>query len=174
MLHKLNKFYPLQLELIPMTLLAFIIYLTLSSYPTLPDRIPSHFNFQGFPDGWGNKNTLFIYPAVSAFTYLLITIISIAFALVRDPKSFINLPTRIKDSLSEVGAEKLQIILLRCLLAIKILILGLSTYLLFYNIEVAMNKASGIGYWPLLFIPAILAIIGFMLFKSFRMDLKNR
>ena len=33
-------------------------------YPSLPDRIPSHWNIEGKVDGYGGKWTLFAFPGV--------------------------------------------------------------------------------------------------------------
>ena len=172
MLQKLNKIYPLQLEIIPLALLLLILYLALINYPILPDRIPTHFNLQGFPDGWGSRNEIFIYVGMSLFVYALITGISFALAVTSNPKNLINLPTRIKDSITPLHAEKLRVILVRFLYMLKILILGLDAYLLYSNIEVAFNRTTDIGYWPLLFILAILCVVGFMLFRTFRIALR--
>ena len=175
MLQKLNKIYPLQLELIPLFLLILMIYLTLTNYPALPDRIPTHFNMQGFPDGWGSKNEIIIYPGMSLFVYALITSISIALAVTKNPLKLINLPAGIKKSLSTAQAEKLRVFLVRSIFALKVLVLGLYLYLLFSNIEVAFKRITGIGeYWPLIFVAAILLLVGFMLFRSFRIALSGR
>lgn len=46
-------------------------------YPNAPDRVPIHFNINGEPDGWGNRNSLFIGPLilgiVGIFVYVLIS-----------------------------------------------------------------------------------------------------
>jgi uncharacterized membrane protein len=52
-----------------------VIY-TLTVYPSLPDTIPTHFNLEGKPDAYGNKNNLWfvvlLLSGVSAGVYLLI------------------------------------------------------------------------------------------------------
>lgn len=46
-------------------------------YPDAPERVPIHFNINGEPDGWGNRNSLFIGPLilgiVGIFIYVLIS-----------------------------------------------------------------------------------------------------
>jgi uncharacterized membrane protein len=37
------------------------------AYPSLPDRIPIHFNMEGKPDGWGSRGTIFLTPVMVAF-----------------------------------------------------------------------------------------------------------
>ncbi len=173
MLQKIHKIYPLQLEVIPLGLIILIILLILNNYPGLPERIPTHFNSQGLPDGWGNKSELFLYPIMSVFIYALITGISVVFAAATNPKNLINLPSSIKDKISLARAEKLRFHLIRLLFALKILVIGLDAYLLYGAIEVASNRSSGISYWPLIFAAAIIILVGLMLFQTFRTALKR-
>ena len=113
MWQKLSKCYPPHLELIPLFLLAFTIYLALSNYATLPDTIPTHFNAQGIVDGWGGKNTIFFLLGLNALIYILFTVINVAFAAVRDPRSMINLPMERKAALSDAQIETLRVTLNR-------------------------------------------------------------
>jgi uncharacterized membrane protein len=173
MMQKIHKIYPLQFEVIPLGLIILIIHMILNNYPGLPEIIPTHFNFQGLPDGWGSKSELFLYPVMSVFIYILITGISVAFAAATNPKNLINLPSRIKDQISPARAEKLRFQLIRFLFALKILVIGLDAYLLYGAIEVASNRSSGISYWPLIFAAAIIILVGLMLFQTFRTALKR-
>lgn len=44
-------------------------------YPSLPYKIPIHFNLEGKADGWGSKESIYLLPSimgfVSIFVYLL-------------------------------------------------------------------------------------------------------
>ena len=55
-------------------LLVFIWFVAISSYGGLPARIPTHFNFAGKPDAWGNKSifSFFLLPAVQTVLVVLI------------------------------------------------------------------------------------------------------
>ncbi len=169
MWQKLSKCYPPHLELIPLFLLAFTIYLALSNYATLPDTIPTHFNAQGIADGWGGKNTIFIFLGLSAFIYILFTAINVSFAAVRDPRSLINLPMERKAALSDTQVETLRVTLNRYLFLMKLLAQGLTTYLLYITIEVAWERASSLGTIFSLFILGILAVAGLMVWKALRL-----
>ncbi|KYP16045.1 DUF1648 domain-containing protein [Flavihumibacter sp. CACIAM 22H1] len=46
--------------------------LALIEYPQLPDTIPSHFNAKGVVDGYSNKATVFLLPAVASFTLAIL------------------------------------------------------------------------------------------------------
>ena len=100
----------------------FIIYFTAVNFNNLPDTIPTHFNFQGDADGFGNKNEILIYPGMVVFIYLLFTGIIITLASVRDPKTMINLPERVKNRITPEKAELLRIFMVRCLFALKLTI----------------------------------------------------
>ena len=58
-----------------------IILLSLFAYVMInwdmvPEKIPSHFNFQGQIDSWSNKNMILFPVSVSLFLYLLLTVAS--------------------------------------------------------------------------------------------------
>jgi uncharacterized membrane protein len=172
---KINKIYPLQVEFITLFLVFMIFYLTFSNYFSLPDRIPTHFDIHGLPDGWGNKNEILIYPIAGFAVLALITGISLALAVTKNPKSLINLPSRTKDKLSEEQAERLRIILVRCLVFLKILILGQTLYLLYGNIETALGRSPGLGDIGIfVFITAILCVVFYMVYKSFRISYSGK
>ncbi|WP_404454370.1 DUF1648 domain-containing protein [Virgibacillus necropolis] len=52
-----------------LVLLGTIIYIAII-YPSLPDRIPTHFNMAGEADGWGGKNSILIFPFIAIITYI--------------------------------------------------------------------------------------------------------
>ena len=47
---------------------------TIYAYPQLPGQIPTHFNLQGLPDGYGSRKTIFALPAFAALTLLMISL----------------------------------------------------------------------------------------------------
>jgi hypothetical protein len=92
----------------------------------------------------------------------------------KNPKSLINLPGSIKDKITPEQAERLRIIFVRCLLALKILILGQNLYLLDGNIQTAMHKTAGIGQTGIfVFTAGIMVIVVYMVYKSFKIALSK-
>ena len=168
MWQKLSKRYPPHLELIPLVLLVFSIYLALSNYAALPDTIPTHFNAQGIADDWGSKNTIFIFPGLNAFIYILFTTLNIWFAVVKDPRSLINLPAKWKAALSDTQVEKLRGVLNRYLFLLKIIIQGLTAYILYITIEMAWERTDSLGALFFFFILSIFVVVGLMLWKTFQ------
>jgi uncharacterized membrane protein len=70
-----------------LALLAGITWSALNGPNPLPQRIPTHFNAIGEPNAWGSPSTLWLLPAVAAFVFLLISVVSLY------PASF-NFPVR--------------------------------------------------------------------------------
>ncbi|MFH1383233.1 MAG: DUF1648 domain-containing protein [Chloroflexota bacterium] len=169
MWQKLSKSYPIQLEPIPLFLLFLTLYLTTSGYHSLPDQIPTHFGPQGFPDAWGNKSEILIYPILCSVLYLGLTVLNILFAIVKDPRKLINLPEKRKAALNDVQVEALRIFLNRSLFALKVLLGGMLTYSLYVTMEVAMGRATSLGIPFTLFITAIIVLVGYMVWGSFRL-----
>jgi len=169
MWQKLNRCYPPTLELIPILLLVFTIYITFINYSALPERIPIDFNSQGIAEDWANKNMIFLYPGLSVFIYLLFTALNIWFAVTKNPKSLINMPRKWKNSLSDSQTEELRVILNRYLFVLKVVIQGLMLYLLYASIEVALEKTSSIGGTVFSLITlAILVVVSLMVWKLVR------
>lgn len=168
MWRKLAKCYPPQLELVSLFLLVLALYLALSNYSALPDTIPTHFDAGGNPDGWSGKSSVFIFPALSAFIYLLFTSLNIWFAVTKDPKRMINLPGKWKAVLTAEQTEELRVFMNRCLFLLKLLIQGLAAYGTYITIEIARGRASGLGAPWFLFTIAVLILAGFMIWKSLR------
>lgn len=168
MLQRLRKGYPVRLEIISLALLAYTLYLVISSYASLPDRIPTHFDFQGVPDRWGSKAEVLVFPILSVALYAMLTGITVLFTVVTDPRKLINLPQRMKDAITEAQAEKLRVFFMRSLFALKVLVQGLMAWLVYATIEVALGRNTGLGAVPLFFVAAILAVVGYMVWKSFK------
>ena len=171
MWQKLRKSYPPQLELIALFVLVFTVYWVIANYAFLSETIPTHFNFQGIPDKWGNKNEILVFPILGVFLYIVLTTLNIILAVAKDFRKYINLPLKRKRKavLSDAKVEELRIFLNRSLFALKVVTQGLVAYLLFMSIEVAQGKVGDLGQWWLMFLLVILMIIGYLLWKSYRL-----
>jgi uncharacterized membrane protein len=100
----------------------------------LPATIPTHFGFNGQPDAWGSKSTIFLLPAISIGMYLLLTIVS------RFPHIF-NYPMKITQENAE-RQYRLAVSMMRWL---KLELAWMFTYLTWSTILVALGKAHGLG-----------------------------
>lgn len=82
------------LEAISLGALAVMVWITYQAFhgpSPLPDRIPTHFDLAGNPNGWGSPRTLLLLPAVAFAIYLIITFVALF------PSAF-NYPVRVTAS----------------------------------------------------------------------------
>lgn len=56
-------------------LIAMFIYPAVN-YQSLPDSIPSHYNFWGVPDDYSSKNTIWVLPSVGLLLYVSLTLVA--------------------------------------------------------------------------------------------------
>lgn len=174
MWRRLSRHYPQQLELIPLVLIVIAFYLAISKYASLPDRIPTHFGPTGSPDEWGSKASVFIFPAIGTGVYVLLTSLNFLLALSKDPKRFVNLPKERLDRLTPARAEELARFLNRSLFALKSLIMGMVVYGVYETVEVALGHAVGLGAPFFVLIAAIIALVIFMTWRSFRLTARTK
>jgi len=64
------------LALMVLGYLCWITYWALNGPDRLPDRVPTHFDITGHPNGWGSPGILWLLPAVAAGLYLLFTVLA--------------------------------------------------------------------------------------------------
>ena len=167
MWQRLRRSYPPQFELIPLFLLFLTVYQAWSQYAGLPARIPSHFNLQGVPDSWGGQSEVLVYPILGAVWYVILTIINFVLASARDPRRFINLPSKWKAALTDAQADELRVFLNRCLFVLKTLLEGVAAYGLYMAIQVAFGRGAGLGPFFNLLVAALLAVVAIMLWRTF-------
>jgi uncharacterized membrane protein len=95
------------LEAISLASLAALLWITYGALygpERLPDRIPTHFDLSGNPNGWGSPGALWLLPIVAVVFYLAITITS------RFPSAF-HYPVRVtQENLPRLQAISLQMI----------------------------------------------------------------
>lgn len=103
----------------------------LAVFWTLPDKIPTHFNFAGEPDGWGGKLDLLIIPAVNTGLYLLLSVIQ------RHP-SIWNTGVRV----TEENKHRVYAVSLSLLITVKLIISLGFTYTM-----VAQTTSSALAPW---------------------------
>lgn len=112
----------------------FSLFLIYRCWNLLPERIPSHYNFEGHPDGWSIKETLFIFPGV---IFIIFTAISV---LERFPNIY-----NYAFQLTEKNISR-QYFLARNLLGwLKFEIAWFFAYIEWKTIEVSMGQARGLG-----------------------------
>ena len=66
------------LEILGLTALAVLGWMTLSALygpHRLPDRVPTHFDASGHPDGWGSPAGMILLPLIAGTLYLLMSVV---------------------------------------------------------------------------------------------------
>lgn len=122
------------IEVISLGALAINIGLILFNWPSLPDRIPHHFDFAGKPDAWGGKGVLFLLPAISLIIYIMLTGIS------RIPHRFNYI-----WEITPANAESQYRIALSLLAILKAIVMTMFAYIAWATIRSAHGHEAGLG-----------------------------
>lgn len=110
-----------------------IIYLKIS-WSSIPEIIPTHFNFSGVPDSFGKKTSLFGIIGLSVGMHLLLSVLS------KVPRCY-NYPV----SVTEKNVEALYKVGRQLMLLIDFEISYMLSILTWESIQTAMGKMTGVG-----------------------------
>jgi uncharacterized membrane protein len=113
----------------------------------LPDKIPTHFDAAGQPNGWGSPTMLLLLPCVAVFLYGTITLVS------QFPSAF-NYPVRVTAK----NRDRLQQIALNMMAWIKAELCCLFAVIQIYTVEAARNQRGGLS--PALMPISLVVIFG--------------
>jgi len=138
-----------------------LVLLSVYYYPDLPNQIPKHFNALGQVDSYGNREIIWLIPAIGVFLYVGLTILN------KFPFAF-NYPTQVTNN----NAERLYTLGTRMIRVLKVILMLSFTFLNYKTIQIALNRATEIGkfYLPVL-LTALAISIGTMIYK---MTIKNK
>ncbi len=64
------------IEASALVILLSVFAYVITNWSTIPEQIPSHFNYHGQIDSWRSKNFIFFPVLVSLFLYLMLTVVS--------------------------------------------------------------------------------------------------
>ena len=132
-------------EIAGWVLLVVVWILTMTSYGSLPDTIPTHFNAAGEADGYGHKRTLIGIPIIVSVLYVGMTILN------RYPHIF-NYPSAITEE-NYLRQYTQATRLIRYLKLTIVLIFGMIIYFILRNVH---GESEGLGVW---FLPVTLGLI---------------
>ncbi|MGQ2982482.1 DUF1648 domain-containing protein [Flavobacterium sp.] len=135
------------LEAMAIVLVAVLWTMLVFGYANLPETIPIHFNGVGDPDGYGDKNTLFLLPVIGTLLYFMLTVLSTR------PHIF-NYPVAITPE----NAEKQYRISVRMMRAIKLSVLVVFCTIEYGSYRVALGKQEGLGSYFIIFVLAVIFI----------------
>jgi hypothetical protein len=118
---------------------------TIYHFNKLPDIIATHFDFNGNPNGFGSKFTIWVLPIIITYVYFLI------YNLNRSPYKFNYL-----IKITEQNANKQYKLASRMMRILSFNITILFAYITFKEIDGAYTKSSNLEWW---FIPLLLGSI---------------
>ncbi|RLQ97470.1 DUF1648 domain-containing protein [Falsibacillus albus] len=138
-------------------LIGNVIYLLLV-WPSLPDSIPTHFNFKGDVNGTGSKWTILLLPALGLILWLGM------YVLEKYPHIYNYL------NLTEENAERQYKNSRMLVNVLKNFILSYFVYIGWEMVQVSKGSHKAMDAWPMiLFIIAILGITVFFIIRSIRL-----
>lgn len=132
--------------------------LTITSYSSLPDTIPIHFNGAGQADGFGGKATILTLPIIA-------TILFVGLTLLNQVPHIFNYPTPVTEG-NVIGQYTNATRLIRYLKGIIVIVFGL---IVIKTIQHTNGKADGLGlgFLPLTTLLFLIPLVYFVL-KSFK------
>jgi uncharacterized membrane protein len=116
-----------------------------TSYSSLPDTIPTHFNAAGEADGFGRKASIVSLPVVASLLYIGLTLLN------RVPHSF-NFPTPITQD----NALRQYTNATRMIRYLKLILVVVLAGISYQTIQQANGTGDGLGLW---FLPLTLGLI---------------
>jgi len=125
----------------------WITYRAINGPARLPDRIPTHFDMAGNPNGWGSPAMLLLLPVVSLGIYLLIT------AAAQFPSAF-NYPVRVTAQ----NRAQLQALALAMIAWLKVEVLVTFSWIQWATIQAARHVPRSLS--PALMPIALVAVFG--------------
>ena len=146
------------LELVGLAGLVMLLVVPAFYYQQLPESIPVHFNFQGQPDSFGPRETIWILPTIGTVLFLLMSIAN------QSPHTF-NYTVKIDERNAEVEYAMAT----RMMRLIKALIVVVFVYLDWTSIQIALGESTGLYWWfAPAFLLALFGTVGFFVLRSRR------
>ncbi|MEL6560177.1 MAG: DUF1648 domain-containing protein [Bacteroidota bacterium] len=146
------------IEIIGFLVLAAATTYVLLNYSVLPDRIPTHYDLDGNPDGFGNKSKLLILLTVTVSMFVALLILN------RFPYLF-NYPTTVTAE----NAPKLYGQATRMMRSLNTVIVLAFSYLIYSTIQTAFNSQDGLGnYFTPVLLMSVFGLIIYYLVKTIR------
>lgn len=139
------------MELIGITIILVLIFHVITSYTSLPDKIPGHFNAQGEITRYGSKAEILIMPIFGILMYIGLTLIQI------NPKIW-----------SVSSREDVEIKVYHNL---KSMIISLKVQLIGYFLYIAYNQIKGTNLSfdsTIIFISIVLMTLVFFITRAYR------
>ena len=136
--------FDIVLEVVGVALLLVMWGFILYCYPTLPEKIPTHFGPDGKPDAFDSKSMLLVLAVMGTVVYVPMLVVA------RFPH-WANYPVKVTEEnagrLYRYGASLLRELGIGCNVTFLWLVAG--------TCRIATNQANGLGNW---FLPCVLVM----------------
>ncbi len=121
------------LSLLPTACLAATAVRILAAWSALPERVPTHFNFAGQPDGWGPKAMIWALPAMSLVMEGLM-------AFVGAHPELGNYPVKVTDD-NRAGLHALY---RQLMLFVRLAVAVMLNLIAWLSVDVALGQRAGL------------------------------
>ncbi|MEO0790498.1 MAG: DUF1648 domain-containing protein [Bacteroidota bacterium] len=129
-------------------------------YGELPDRMPSHFDPQGNPDGYGHKGLLWLLAFINLGTYAMMSWVPNA------PRDMMNYPVKITPENEERQYKNMVDMVLAMRLAIAVNF----AYMIYGIIYTGLGRMNGLGSWSLwIFLGSVFLPIIYYCWRSYQL-----
>lgn len=147
------------LDVFNLLLILFLWVYTFKTYKKLPEKIPTHFDFEGKPDHFGTKRFAFLLPVLSTVFYLAI------FFITQNPESG-NYPIQLTKANYEIQYFIMIILMKWLLFLVSLLFLNLQDYIFRYSFDAtAKARVHILLFIPIIFVSVMIAIITGYIYK---------
>ncbi|WP_459502288.1 DUF1648 domain-containing protein [Bacillus sp. C1] len=127
------------IEVLSFVLLCGICVYVFFMWSELPERIPSHFDRMGRPDGWSGKESILILPIIGTLLFFL-------FYMLGKASQIFNYSTDVPEE----KAPKLYAEGRRLMIALNVEISVFFVIATWKEVQIAIGKANGLGGWFLI------------------------
>ncbi len=147
-------------ELLGIISIVAIWVLVITSYNSLSDTIPVHYDLDGKVDIIGGKENIFALPIVATILFLGLTILN------RYPHHFNYL-----NKITEENAHRQYSIATKMIRFLKLIVVIIFGLIEWKTIQNAQGIADGLGMWflPIIIAPIVIPLI-FLIVKSFKVE----
>ena len=152
---------------VPAVFVLVTLYMAVANYPTLPEKIPTHFNGSGFPDAWGNLSfsNFFSLPFLQVVLYVVLAGLTWVFTKRGDIRNIINLPG--KDKLTGEQLEKIRRVIINGMSLLNLFTCAILFYIQLGTIKIVRSQWAGLGPASWLFAVLIVGTCAWMLYRIF-------
>jgi len=132
-------------EVVAAAAVAFVFIYLSATWTTLPDKVPTHFNFAGTADQWGSKYSLLLLVGVTFVLYVGLSILS------RFPHIY-----NYAFAITEENRQRQYLLARQMVTALKAELISVFVFITWLTINMARGNAGDLTGW---FTPVFLVVV---------------